>query len=80
MSHATSESIPDHTLVTLTADEIQVLADRLFSRGISCLAACSHQEQCDVILASRALRELLHVYERGTGRELHAILLAGGQG
>jgi hypothetical protein len=63
---------------TLTADEINSLADRLFSRGISVLATDRPEQKSDLITASRALRELLRLYDRATGRSLHAIMLNGG--
>ncbi len=78
MSQANVDVIQTHVLVTLTADEIRNLADRLFSRGISTLSTYSVRERTDLVAASRALRELLRVYERATGRELHAIILSGG--
>jgi hypothetical protein len=72
------ESIPNHTMVTLTAEEIRCLSDRLFSRGISTISTYSRRERQDLILASRVMRELLRRYERSTGRELQAIMLDGG--
>ena len=72
------ESIPNHTMITLTAEEIRCLADRIFSRGISTLSTYSRREQQDLVLASRVMRELLRLYARGTGRELHSLMLDGG--
>jgi hypothetical protein len=78
MTPATLEGIPSHTITTLTADELQSLADRLFSRATSALSTYSSREQKDLLLASRALRELLRLYERGVGSQLHCIMLQGG--
>jgi hypothetical protein len=78
MSQAAIESIPTHTIVTLTAEEVRNLADRLFSRGISTISKYSRREQEDLVLPSRALRELVRLYARGTRRELHALMLDGG--
>jgi hypothetical protein len=50
--------------VTLSAGEVQSLADRLFSRGVSTLSTASDQERRDLQLASRALRKLLHEIDR----------------
>jgi hypothetical protein len=63
----------------LTADEVQSLADRLFARGISVLSLDQHEVRADLITASRALRELLRVYERASGRTLRAIFVCGGR-
>jgi hypothetical protein len=62
----------------LTADEIQHLADRLFSRGCSSLTTYSRREQQDLVLASKTLRALLRKYERSTGRQLQALFLDRG--
>jgi hypothetical protein len=78
VSETSLSAIPNHIITTLTADEIQHLADRLFSRGISIISAYSRGEQKDLILASRAMRELLRRYERSAGRELHSLMLDAG--
>src|SRR6266566_3748373 len=62
----------------LTYDEVQILADRLFSRGISALSTYSTREKADLIAASRTLRVLLRQYEHATGRQLQTVLLCGG--
>jgi hypothetical protein len=72
MSQASAESIPNQTVVTLTAEELQALSDRLFARGISTISTTGAQERQDLVLASRALPRFLSAYERGTGRQLRA--------
>jgi hypothetical protein len=62
----------------LTADEVQNLADRLFSRGIGDLTTVGPQERADLVSASRTLRALLRHYELTTGRQLQTVLLCGG--
>jgi hypothetical protein len=68
----------DHCIQKLTADEVQVLADRLFSRGISNISTYSRREKADLVAASRTLRALLRQYEHATGRQLTNVLLCGG--
>jgi hypothetical protein len=65
-------------MLRLSEGEIQVLADRLFSRGISSITAYSRREQADLIAASRVLRALLRLHELETGRQLRFVLLCGG--
>jgi hypothetical protein len=67
----------DPCIQKLTADEVQTLADRLFSRGISTLSTYSHREKADLVAASRTLRALLRQYEHATGRQLQTVLLCG---
>jgi hypothetical protein len=78
MAQASSDSIQYPPLITITAKEIQSLSDRLFSRGISTISTHSPRERGDLILASRCLRELLYRFERCTGHQLKAIVIAGG--
>lgn len=66
-----------HTILALSHDAVESLADRLFSRGCSALTTYSRREQNDLITASRALRELLRLYERDVGKELHSIFICG---
>jgi hypothetical protein len=61
----------------LNADEIQVLADRLFALSISSLATVGPRERADMAAASRALRGLLRHFELATGRQVQNVLLAG---
>ena len=70
-----AESTP--IMFELTADEVQSLADRLFARGISVLSLDQKEVRADLITASRALRELLRAYERGSGHTLRAIFVCG---
>jgi len=65
-------------MLRLSEGEIQVLADRLFSRGISDLSTYSRREQADLVAASRILRALLRLYELEVGRQLRFVLLCGG--
>ena len=65
-------------MLRLSEREIQVLADRLFGRGISNLSTYSRGEKADLIAASRTLRALLRAYELGVGRQLRVVLLCGG--
>jgi hypothetical protein len=65
-------------LTTVSAKELQSLADRLYSRGVSSLTTCDRACQCDLVAASRTIRALLTRYERSTGRQLEAIMIAGG--
>jgi hypothetical protein len=77
--HTHTDDIPaDITPVKLTADEVQYLADRLFSRGISSLSTECPRSKADLIAASRTLRALLRQYEHATGRQLQTVLLCGG--
>jgi hypothetical protein len=71
----TSSGAPTHRL---TAREIEALADRLFSRGISVLSLDQPQVRSDLIEASRTLRALLRHCERATGRQLQTVVISGG--
>jgi hypothetical protein len=75
---ANTDSIEYPPITTMSADQIQALADRLYGRGTSPLATCSATDRDDLVLASRTLRRLMSAYERGTGRQLSLIMLAGG--
>ena len=77
MSKATIEGIADHAVWTLSRTEIEYLADRLYSRGVSVLTAVGPRERDDLVIASRVIVRLLQSYERGTGRQLAAIMLGG---
>ncbi len=68
----------DPCIQKLTADEVQTLADRLFSRGISTLSTDGPLVRADLIAASRTMRALLRQYEHATGRQLQTVLLLGG--
>jgi hypothetical protein len=68
---------PPPDIHTLSQREVQVLADRLFSRGISNLTTVGPQERADTIAASRALRALMRHYEMTTGRQVQTVLLCG---
>ena len=59
----------------LTYDEVQTLADRLFSRGISNLSTDGPIVRADLIAASRALRALLRAYEHATHRQIRTVIL-----
>jgi hypothetical protein len=61
----------------LNADEIQLVADRLFSLSVSNLGTVGPRECGDMVAASRALRGLLRHYEMATGRQIQNVLLAG---
>jgi hypothetical protein len=75
---ATAESIEPPTVATLTRAEIEFLGDKAFGLGISNIAALSRRDQANLVIASRVIRRLLAAYERGTGRQLSCIMLAGG--
>jgi hypothetical protein len=64
-------------MTRLCADDVQALADRLFSLGISGISTLSRRDQADLIAASRSLRALLRHYELATGRQIQTVLLAG---
>jgi hypothetical protein len=68
---------PNHTLITISSREIQAVADRLYSRGVSSLSTCDRHCQADLIAGSRIIRALLRRYERTTGRQLEHIMIAG---
>jgi hypothetical protein len=68
---------PSPTILRLTEREVQALADRLFSRGISVLSLDRPEHRSDLITASRTLRALLRVYEQSAGRQLQTVLLCG---
>jgi hypothetical protein len=76
MAQATAEDIP-HGMQKLTADEVQHLADRLFSRGISELSLDRPKHRADLVAASRTLRALLRAYEFGTGHALQTVIICG---
>jgi hypothetical protein len=75
---ADSDTIEYPSLTTLTRAEIERLADRLLSHGISTISISSRAERDDLILASRCLRRLLSAFEKSTGRELSALMIVGG--
>jgi hypothetical protein len=64
-------------LIELNPESIQLLADKLYSLGISNITTIGPEERAEFVTASRALRRLLAAYERAAGRPLHTILLAG---
>jgi hypothetical protein len=70
----TATGAPIHRL---TAREIEALADRLFSRGISTLSIDQKEVRADLIEPSRTLRALLRYYEHATGRQLQTVLICG---
>jgi hypothetical protein len=72
------DSIQHNVLLTITADGIRCLADRLSSGGISSLATSCPREEGDLIRASRVMRALFRCNERCTGRQVEDILIAGG--
>lgn len=61
----------------LTHDEIQLLADRLYSRSRSIISCHEKHERADLLAASRALRGLLRHYELATGRQLETVYISG---
>jgi hypothetical protein len=67
----------DRAIATLSADQIQALADRLYGRGINSVTTYSTRERSDLILASRVLRTLLRLYEHKVGRQLQTIIIGG---
>jgi hypothetical protein len=73
-----SQDTNHNTMLKLTADEVQSLADRLFSRGVSVLSTECPRCKADLVAASRTLRALLRAYEHGTGRQLQTVILCGG--
>jgi hypothetical protein len=68
---------PITTILRPTEKEVQALADRLFSRGISVLSLDRPEHRSDLITASRTLRALLRAYEHSAGRQLQTVLLSG---
>jgi hypothetical protein len=76
MAKAT-EDPTNHRMQKLTAGEVQSLADRLFSRGISRLSTDQPEARADLVAASQAIRALLIAFEHGTGRQLSTILVCG---
>lgn len=77
MSKAAIDSIPQHVIVTLNAEEISCLADRLYSRSVSTLSTVGPNDRRDLVTASRALRRLLAAYERDAGHQLVCLMLCG---
>lgn len=75
---AITETTEYPPLTTLTRTEVENLADRLFSRGVSTLSAIGPLQRQDLVLASRALRRLLVTYESSTGHQLNTIMISGG--
>jgi hypothetical protein len=73
-----SQDTNHNTMLKLSADEVQSLADRLYSRGVSVLSTECPRSKDDLIAASRTLRALLRAYEHATGRQLQTVLLCGG--
>lgn len=78
MDQAKTQDIHYPVVTTLTREEIECIADRLYARGVSTLSTASPRERDDLIVASRALRRLLSAYERASGRQLHTVMLCGG--
>ena len=78
MAQASPEITHHPEMMKLSADEVQYLADRLYSRGISVLATECPKCKTDLVSASRALRALLRAYEHATGRQLQTVILCGG--
>jgi len=62
----------------LTEQDVQTLADRLYSRGISTLSLDQPKVRSDLITASWTLRALLRAFEHGTGRQLQTVLVCAG--
>jgi hypothetical protein len=50
--------------ITLTQDDMQTLADRLYSRGVSKLSADTTAQATDLRVASRVIRALLGEVDR----------------
>jgi hypothetical protein len=69
--------MPSSDIHTISQRDLQVLADRLFSCGISHLSTIGPRERGDMIAASRSIRALLRHIELKTGRQLQTVLLAG---
>jgi hypothetical protein len=76
MANTDPTEYPD--VVTITAEEIQVIADRLYVLAVSTLPVVGPADRTNLILASRTLRRLLAAYETGSGRQLAALLISGG--
>ena len=64
---AENEAIPQ-SVAALSVTEAQSLADRLFSRSVSTLFDASPEVRRDLCVASRAIRSLLHEYDRVASR------------
>jgi hypothetical protein len=64
-------------IYTLSERDLQVLADRSFSCGISHLSTIGPRDGADMIAASRALRALVRHCELSTGRQLQTVLICG---
>jgi hypothetical protein len=77
MSETTTDATPYQPILTLSAKQVRLLADRLYARGISTLTIDTPVARHDLITASRALRRLLVAFERAAGHELHTIRLSG---
>jgi hypothetical protein len=72
---ADTEAIPQN-VTTLSVVEAQTLADRLYSRSVSTLFDASPEVRRDLCMASRAIRSMLHEYDRVASRledQAHAI-------
>jgi hypothetical protein len=74
----TVQNVTNHVLITITAEELQSLADRLFARGISTISTCDAWCRGDLVTASRVIRELARRVDRATGRTLQAVVIQGG--
>jgi hypothetical protein len=75
---AESETIEYPPLAAVTREEVEIIADHLFSLGISNVTAITHRDQHTLVTASRVMRMLLSAYERANGRTLSCLMLAGG--
>ena len=64
-------------LIELCPESIQLLADKLYSLGVSNITTIGSEERAEFVTASRALRRLLSAYKRAAGRPLHTVLLTG---
>jgi len=64
MSQADDDPTEQRRHVTLTFDEVQNLADRLLSRGLTKLSTETEHQQRDLKLASRVIRALARSFNR----------------
>ncbi len=56
--------MPDSKSTTMTPNEVQLLADRLYARGVSKIGVDTAEQASDLRVASRVIRGLLHELDR----------------
>jgi hypothetical protein len=64
-------------MTELRVDDVQLLADRLYSLGGSSITTIGQREQAYCVAAGRTIRARMRDFELATGREISTVLLCG---